>query len=163
MPQQTVKLRPYHASDEAPAISLWQRSWQQAYPQIDFASRVDWFREHWNGLQLDSRVVVAECDAAPDRIAGFVAVSPRTGYLDQIVVAPEIQHLGVGKALIDAAKQIGREGLYLHVNKDNERALAFYRKCGFAVAGEDVNRRSGAPVYMMTWRPLPLDNPQPGP
>ena len=60
--------------------------------------------------------------------------------------------------LIDAAKQIGREGLYLHVNKDNARALDFYRKSGFAIAGEDVNPRSGAPVYMMTWRPPPLDN-----
>jgi ribosomal protein S18 acetylase RimI-like enzyme len=69
------------------------------------------------------------------------------------VVAPEVQHLGVGKALIDAAKHIAREGLYLHVNKDNARALEFYQKCGFLVAGEDVNRRSGAPVYMMTWRP----------
>ena len=69
------------------------------------------------------------------------------------MVAPEVQHLGVGKALIDAAKQIGREGLYLHVNKDNARALGFYQKCGFVIAGEDVNRRSGAPVYMMTWRP----------
>ena len=79
--------------------------------------------------------------------------SPRTGYLDQIVVAPEVQHRGVGKALIDAAKHIGRDGLDLHVNQDNAARLAFYQKCGFAIAGEDVNRSSGAPVYMMTWRP----------
>jgi putative acetyltransferase len=153
MPQQTVKLRPYQSSDEPSALALWQRSWQQAYPQIDFSKRVDWFREHWGDLRLDSKIVIAESEAAPDHLAGFVAVSPRTGYLDQIVVAPEVQHHGVGKALIDAAKQIGREGLYLHVNKDNERALDFYKKCGFVIAGEDVNRRSGAPVYMMTWRP----------
>ncbi len=153
MPHETVKLRPYQLADEQAAVALWQRSWQQAYPQIDFSQRVDWFREHWGDLKLDSKIVVAEYDGAPDHMAGFVAVSQRTGYLDQIVVAPEVQHLGVGKALIDAAKHIGREGLYLHVNKDNDRALAFYQKCGFVIAGEDVNRRSGAPVYMMTWRP----------
>ena len=153
MPHETVKLRPYQLADEQAAVALWQRSWQQAYPQIDFSQRVDWFREHWGDLKLDSKIVVAEYDGAPDHMAGFVAVSQRTGYLDQIVVAPEVQHLGVGKALIDAAKHIGREGLYLHVNKDNDRALAFYQKCGFSIAGEDVNRRSGAPVYMMTWRP----------
>ncbi len=153
MPHETVKLRPYQLADERAAVALWQRSWQQAYPQIDFSQRVDWFREHWGDLKLDSKIVVAEYDGAPDHLAGFVAVSQRTGYLDQIVVAPEVQHLGVGKALIDAAKHIGREGLYLHVNKDNDRALAFYQKCGFVIAGEDVNRRSGAPVYMMTWRP----------
>ena len=153
MPQQTVTLRPYHSADEPSALALWQRSWQQAYPQIDFSKRMDWFREHWSDLLLGSKVVIAESDVAPDHLAGFVAVSPRSGYLDQIVVAPEMQHHGVGKALIDAAKQIGREGLYLHVNKDNARALEFYRKCGFNIAAEDVNRRSGAPVYMMTWRP----------
>lgn len=153
MPHETVKLRPYQLADEQAAVALWQRSWQQAYPQIDFSHRVDWFREHWGDLKLDSKIVVAEYDGAPDHMAGFVAVSQRTGYLDQIVVAPEVQHLGVGKALIDAAKHIGREGLYLHVNKDNDRALTFYQKCGFVIAGEDVNRRSGAPVYMMTWRP----------
>jgi putative acetyltransferase len=152
MPQ-TVKLRAYQSADEQAALALWQRGWQQAYPQIDFSKRMDWFREHWNDLQLNSKIVVAEYEPAPGHLAGFVAVSPRSGYLDQIVVAPEVQHIGVGKSLIEAAKQIGREGLYLHVNKDNTRGLAFYRKCGFVIAGEDVNRRSGAPVYMMTWRP----------
>ena len=159
MSQVTHKLRPYQPADEEAAIGLWQRGWQQAYPQIDFAKRVEWFREHWRDLQLHSRIVVAEPALESEQLAGFVAVSPRSGYLDQIVVAPEAQHSGVGKLLIDAAKQIGREGLYLHVNKDNERGLAFYQKCGFVISGEDVNRRSGAPVYMMTWRPVQAPEP----
>ncbi len=70
MPQQTVKLRPYQSADEQPALALWQRSWQQTYPQIDFSKRVDWFREHWSDLQLNSKVVVAEYDNAPDHLAG---------------------------------------------------------------------------------------------
>lgn len=152
MSQALIKLRPYQTTEIDAALALWQRAWQLAYPQIDFSKRLDWFREHWSDLLLDSKIVVAEFSNGP-HLAGFVAVSPRTGYLDQIVVAPEAQRMGVGKALIDAAKQIGREGLYLHVNKDNARALAFYQTSGFIIAGEDVNRRSGAPVYMMTWRP----------
>jgi putative acetyltransferase len=35
-------LRPYRDEDEEAAISLWQRTWQHAYPAIDFASRVAW-------------------------------------------------------------------------------------------------------------------------
>ncbi len=153
MAQTVVKLRPYRDAEQDEAFALWQRAWQLAYPQIDFSKRIDWFREHWSNLLLDCKVVVAEYPDDTLRIAGFVVVSPRTGYLDQIVVAPEAQRLGVGKALIGAAKQIGRDGLYLHVNKDNTRAIAFYKTGGFVIAGEDVNRRSGAPVYMMTWRP----------
>lgn len=151
MSQATIKLRPYRTAECDAVVTLWQSAWQLAYPQIDFSKRIDWFREHWRGLLLDSKIIVAEYSDA-SRLAGFVAVSPRTGYLDQIVVAPEAQRMGVGKALLSAAKQIGPDGLYLHVNKDNTCAIAFYRTGGFVVAGEDVNRRSGAPVYMMTWR-----------
>jgi len=155
-------LRPYQTTEFDDALSLWQRAWQLAYPQIDFSKRLDWFREHWSNLLLESKVVVAEFSNPPSlnppglnppNLAGFVVVSPRTGYLDQIVVAPEAQRMGIGQALLGAAKQIGHEGLYLHVNKDNARALAFYQASGFVIAGEDINRRSGAPVYMMTWRP----------
>jgi putative acetyltransferase len=153
MSQGMFRLRPYQSADEEAATQLWQRGWQQAYPNIDFSQRLDWFHDHWTNLQLDSRIILAEFALPPHKLAGFVAVSPRTGYLDQIVVAPEAQRLQCGQLLLDAAKHVGREGLYLHVNKDNARALNFYQKCGFMIAGEDVNRRSGAPVYMMTWRP----------
>jgi len=40
-------LRPYHTDDEDAAIALWQVTWQQAYPEIDFAARVPWWRERW--------------------------------------------------------------------------------------------------------------------
>ncbi len=40
---------PLHAADEDAAIKLWQRSWQDAYPDIDFAARVGWWRERWRG------------------------------------------------------------------------------------------------------------------
>ena len=82
----TLKLRPYAAADEAAAIALWQRTWQQAYPNLDFAARVDWWRERWkNELVPAAKIVIAELSGA---IAGFVTVDA-TGYLDQIVVAPE--------------------------------------------------------------------------
>lgn len=152
MSQAMVKLRPYQSSEQDEALAVWQRAWQLAYPQIDFSKRIDWFRDHWHELQRDSKIVVAQLVSSGE-LVGFVVVSPRTGYLDQVVVAPEAQRTGVGKALIDAARQIARDGLYLHVNKDNTRAIAFYEKYDFVIAGEDVNRRSGAPVYMMTWRP----------
>ncbi|MFL5061717.1 MAG: GNAT family N-acetyltransferase, partial [Xanthobacteraceae bacterium] len=35
-----LALRAYRATDEDAAIALWQRTWQQHYPQINFAARV---------------------------------------------------------------------------------------------------------------------------
>ncbi|HXW26768.1 MAG TPA: GNAT family N-acetyltransferase [Xanthobacteraceae bacterium] len=142
-------LRPYRAADEAAAIELWRRTWQEAYPAIDFAARVDWWRARWrNELVPTATVTVAEDAGA---LVGFVTVNVATGYLDQIVVAPSLWGTGVAELLLDEAKRLSPARLELHVNKDNARAVGFYRKHGFAVAGEDVNPRSGAPVYVMRW------------
>ena len=149
MPEPAAVLRPYRAADEAAAIELWRRTWQQAYPAIDFATRVAWWRARWRSeLVPAAAIVVAEAGGA---LVGFVTVDAATGYLDQIVVAPETWGTGVAEMLLDEAKRRSPARLELHVNTDNARAVGFYRKHGFAVAGEDVNARSGAPVYVMRW------------
>ena len=90
---------------------------------------------------------------AEKKLAGFVTVDPKTGYLDQIVVAPEHWGSGVALALLDEAKRLAPAGLDLLVNKDNTRAIRFYEKHGLAYAGEDKNPVSGIPVNRMRWRP----------
>jgi putative acetyltransferase len=144
-----VTLRPYTSGDEAAAIELWRQTWQQAYPAIDFAARVDWWRERWrNELVPSATIVVAETAGS---LAGFVTVNAATGYLDQIVVARGHWGAGIAETLLDEAKRLSPARLELHVNQDNARAIRFYRKHGFMVAGEDVNARSGAPIYLMKW------------
>ena len=149
MTTQAVSLRRYGTADEAAAIELWRRSWQQAYPAIDFSARLDWWRERWRReLTTHATVTVAEVASS---LAGFVTVDERTGYLDQIVVAPEAWGHGVADALLAEAKRLAPGWLELRVNLDNARAIGFYRRHGFAVAGEDVNPRSGAAVLVMRW------------
>jgi len=145
-----LKLRPYAAADEDAAIELWRRSWQRAYPDIDFAARLDWWRGRWRGeLVPVASIVVAERDGA---LLGFVTVDPSSGYLDQIVVAPECWGANVATLLLGEAKRISPARIELLVNTDNARAIAFYRKHGFVLAGEDVNPVSGRPVHRMRWR-----------
>jgi len=149
-PAATIALRPYVAADEGATIKLWRRTWQSAYPGIDFATRLAWWRARWRDELVPScSIMVAE---AGSDMVGFVTVDPRTGYLDQIVVAPEAWGSPAAPALVDAAKRIAPSGLDLHVNRDNPRAIRFYEKHGFAISGEDVNPRSGAPIYRMSWR-----------
>jgi hypothetical protein len=58
-------LRRYEVADEEAAIALWQRTWQAAYPQIDFAARLEWWRKRWRGELLPAaEVVVAESGGA---------------------------------------------------------------------------------------------------
>ena len=141
-------LRRYRAEDEDAAIALWLESWQQAYPAIDFAGRVAWWRERWhNELVPNAAIVVAEQAGA---MTGFVTIDA-TGYLDQLVVAPDRWGSQLAGALVDEAKRLSPDRITLLVNKDNARAIRFYERNGFVHAGDDVNPTSGRPVLKMEW------------
>jgi putative acetyltransferase len=143
-------LRPYQASDEDAAIALWQRTWQHAYPAIDFAARVPWWRERWrNELVPHAAIVIAE---RAGEMTGFVTVDGK-GYLDQFVVAPEHWGSPLATMLVDEAKRLSPDHITLLVNADNARAIRFYARNGFVHAGEDINPTSGRPVLRMTWKP----------
>jgi putative acetyltransferase len=144
-------LRRYQPHDEDASVALWLRTWQNAYPELDFDERLDWWRARWRSELLPvAEVVVAEANG---EMIGFVTVDPRTFYLDQIVVAPEYWRSGVGATLIAEAKRMSPAGLDLDVNIDNVRAIGFYRRLGFLVTGAGENPISGKPVHRMSWRP----------
>jgi len=143
------QLRPYRSDDEDAAIALWLGTWQQAYPSIDFAARVTWWRERWRSeLAPNAAIMVAEQAGA---LVGFVTIDA-SGYLDQLVVAPDHWGSELGNALVNEAKRLSPDRITLLVNTDNIRAIRFYERNGFAHAGEDVNPTSGRPVLRMEWK-----------
>jgi len=144
-------LRRYRATDEEAAIELWRRTWQIAYPQLDFTARLAWWRQRWRDELVATATITVALSA--ERLVGFVTVDPATLYLDQIVVAPEAWGSQLAGALLTEAKRLSPAGLDLAVNADNGRAIRFYEKQGFVVIGAGVNPRSGAPVHQMAWRP----------
>ena len=151
MSAQAFTLRPYAAADEDAAIELWRRTWQTAYPHDRFRRARRLVAERWRSeLVPRATIVVAE---AAGRLVGFVTVEPDTGYLDQIVVAPECWGGGLAETLLAEARRLSPTLLVLLVNNDNARAIRFYEKHGFTLAGDDVNPVSGRPVYRMRWRP----------
>ena len=143
------QLRPYRTEDEDALIDLWRETWQQAYPSIDFAARVNWWRERWRReLVPKAAIIVAEQDGIP---AGFVTIDA-SGYLDQLVVAPDRWGSELASRLVDEAKRRSPDRITLLVNQDNARAIRFYERNGFIHAGEDVNPTSGRPVLKMEWK-----------
>ena len=142
-------LRPYRAEDEDAAIALWLTTWREAYPSMDFAARVPWWRERWrNELVPNAAIIVAE---EAGTLAGFVTIDTHA-YLDQLVVAPEHWGSKLADALVDEAKRLSPASITLLVNDDNSRAIRFYERNGFVRAGQDVNPTSGRPVLKMVWR-----------
>ena len=146
----TFTLRPYRAADEDAAIELWLRTWQLAYPSIDFVARVPWWRERWRSeLVPNADIMVAEEAEAQ---IGFVTID-KQGYLDQLVVSPEHWGSPLATALVDEAKRLSPGGITLKVNADNDRAIRFYQRNGFVHDGEDVNPTSKRLILKMAWRP----------
>lgn len=143
-------LRPYAAGDEDAAIDLWFRTWQEAYPSIDFAQRLEGWRARWRDeLVPVAQIVVAERNS---NMIGFVTIDS-SGYLDQLVVAPEAWGSDLGNVLIARAKAMSPDGITLLVNTDNARAIRFYERNGFVHTHDDVNPVSGRKVSGMAWKP----------
>jgi len=146
-----VVIRAMQAADLPETLDVWVAAWQAAYPAIDFNARRGWTADRIAELErTGSRSLIV---LQSGRIVGAMVLNPDTGYLDQIVVATDCQGAGIAEMLLAEARRLSPGKLDLHVNQDNGRAIRFYEKHGFRKTGEDVNPRSGAPIYLMGWRP----------
>lgn len=136
-----------------PAMAdLWVEAWQETLPEIDFEARRGWLCHRVGALVEEGAVIwvaALPAGAAPERTVGFVTVHPKTGYIDQLVVHPDLWGAGVARLLLDAAAAQTRAPLSLDVNEENERAVRFYEKSGFSVIGRGVNPTSGRPTLRM--------------
>jgi putative acetyltransferase len=146
-------VRDYRDADCEAAIALWRHAWEAAFPEIDFSARLAWWRERWTReLVPNNTIRIAERGG---EMAGFVVIDPRSGYLDQLAVAPELWGTSIAGTLIAEAKRLAPGGIVLHVNTENVRAIRFYERAGFARAGEDIdtNPFSGLPIWRYAWKP----------
>ncbi|MEV8637251.1 GNAT family N-acetyltransferase [Streptosporangium sp. NPDC051023] len=94
------------------------------------------------------------------RVTGFVTVTTRrhfTGHVDacigELVVSAEVERMGVGRALVDAAESWARDcglrRITLETGAANARARSFYQALGYVE--EEV--RLSKPVSIMTSSP----------
>src|SRR3954447_5684407 len=119
-PQNTLMLRPMLAADLPEMIDMWVATWQVAYPRINFEARRGWAFDHI--LELERTGSCSVVVLTGGRIVGALVVNPETGYLDQIVVATDVQGRGIADALLAEARRLSPALLELHVNQDNARA-----------------------------------------
>ena len=86
-----------------------------------------------------------------ERVVGMLALKPETAILDQIFVAPGEQGKGVGRALLDAAKQLMPAGFTLRMAASNDQARLFYEAEGLKRLREGFHPSTGAPVHFYGW------------
>ena len=125
-------------------------TWQQAYPEIDFAARVAWWRERWrNELVPNAAIIVAEQDGA---LIGFVTIDA-IGLSRPARGRPRSTGArSSATALVDEAKRLlarPHHAAGQHRQRPRHPLLRAQRLCA---CRRDVNPTSGRPVLRMEWK-----------
>jgi ribosomal protein S18 acetylase RimI-like enzyme len=122
-------IRDYHSEDFDAVTILWRVSREKSLPEFQrakghfFYEDQDYFRDH---ILRQNQVFVVENDGKP---VAFMAM--RDDFIDHLYVHPDHQQRGVGKALLDLARQRSPEHVWLYTLQINTGARAFYEKNGF--------------------------------
>ena len=92
--------------------------------------------------------------AREDGICGYLSLDENTNKIGGLYVAPDYQCIGIGKALLDAAKIQSSTTLNLTVFEPNIHAKRFYEREGFVEVPEerDDDTEEGVPTLMMLWK-----------
>ena len=72
-------------------------------------------------------------------------------YVEGIFVSDAMQSQGLGKILLDYAKD-KRNKLFLNVYQKNTRAISFYQREGFEVRYSGLDEAAGEKDYAMAWQ-----------
>ena len=95
---------------------------------------------------LLAEVYVYEYDT---EIQGFIGLNDE--YVEGIFVSGEMQSQGIGKILLNYAKD-KRNKLHLNVYQKNARAISFYKREGFEIQHSGLDEATGEKDYVMTWQ-----------
>ena len=141
-----ISIRPVTPEDVEAIIRLARVVWQDAYPGIISQTQIDFMLEQrYDAARLLAELATPsicwEQISVDDTLAGFAStlLTDTAGEmkLDKLYIDPARQRLGLGGQLmahiVSRARTLGCHTLILAVNKQNTRAIAAYRKNGFAV------------------------------
>ena len=128
MPEK-ILIREYRPEDFDAVTILWRVAREKSLPDFQrrkghfFYEDQDYFHTH---VLQEDRVWVVEMDGRP---VAFLAM--RADFIDHLYVHPDYQNRGIGKALLDHARQVSPEHVWLYTLQVNEKARLFYEKDGF--------------------------------
>jgi GNAT superfamily N-acetyltransferase len=145
-----ITIRRAAGPDAAAVAELFLTSFKATYtfPLAHTDDEVrDWVREAMIATR-ESWVAVEE-----DRVVGWMVVGP--GELDQLYVPPDRLGRGIGRRLLEVARERSPDGLSLYTFQVNARARRFYERNGFVAEwfGDGSANEEGQPDVRYAWRP----------
>lgn len=137
-------IRNYQKQDLNRIMKLWLDTNIAAHSFI----HSEYWRSNYDmvkAMMPDATIYVYEEDSV---IQGFIGLIDN--YIAGIFVLAKFQSKGIGKMLLDYAKE-QKDLLLLSVYKANVRAVDFYLREGFVVLDEQIDNNTGEMEFRMSW------------
>ena len=146
----TITIRPAGAADAGDVADVYLASFHATY-DFPLAHTDDEVRA-WIRDEVAAGGTWIALDAAGTTV-GMMSVKP--GELDQLYVRPDRLGEGIGRGLLELAKERSPEGLTLYTFQVNDRARRFYERNSFVAEwfGDGSANEEGQPDVRYTWRP----------
>lgn len=87
-------------------------------------------------------------DDCTKQIGGFIGMNDN--YIEGIFVKKAVQSKGIGKQLLNYAKE-GKSTLRLSVYQKNKKAIRFYLREEFAIQSENIDNNTDEKEFVMVW------------
>ncbi|MCL4274572.1 MAG: GNAT family N-acetyltransferase [Anaerolineales bacterium] len=122
-------IRPYQEKDFEPVARFWFDAVQVAEPELvkrmnyEFQGAREFFK---NIIVPENKMWVYEINQNP---VGFLAM--QNDFIDRLYVHPQFHRQGIGTALIEFARTLSPNHLWLYTDQANKMSRAFYEKNGF--------------------------------
>ncbi|HJQ14648.1 MAG TPA: GNAT family N-acetyltransferase [Anaerolineales bacterium] len=137
IPSKNFSIRDYRTEDFDAVTILWRIAREKSLPEFQrlkghfFYEDRDYFLDH---VLKEDRVFVVEGE---DRPVAFMAM--KVDFIDHLYVHPEYQNQGLGKLMLDYARQLSPDHIWLYTLQINMNAREFYERNGFTAVKYGVS------------------------
>ncbi|PHM60236.1 N-acetyltransferase [Xenorhabdus ishibashii] len=136
-------IRPFTKADMDTVLSIWLEASIKAH---GFVGAEFWQSQVKNMRNIYIPTSEVYVYVQNSNIVGFYALHENN--LAAVFVSPDKQGQGIGKALVDDAKN-RRTELTLSVYRQNQASYEFYLSQGFYVVSEEIDEHTGCQEYFM--------------
>ena len=137
-------IRKFEKNDIDAVMQIWKNENIKAHKFIP--------KEYWDSNYNYVKNILPNAEIyvyiIKEKIVGFLGVDKN--YIEGIFIEENNQSKGVGTSLLNTVKE-NRSNLKLNVYKKNTNAISFYKKNGFVITSENIDKNTGEKEYTMTW------------
>ena len=139
-------IRPFRENDLFAVMQIWIETNIKAHSFIP----KDYWTDNYamvKNILPQAEIYVYEDDST-NQIDGFIGLTDN--YIEGIFVRESIQSRGIGKQLLNYAKQI-KSSMRLSVYQKNTRAITFYQREQFVICSENIDDSTNEKEFIMIW------------